>query len=179
MMAIMFDFLLEPALVQSVFEAGDDGGFAKRLDKIVVGAGAHGFDAHVHVVYASRDEERHVGMMMANFGEEFHAAQAWHLKVGDDGVERLALQSYEGFFGSASGSATKCRRRQDKGKKPNSGRFIIYGEDASDKRVVGNGNGRGVFGFLYASLIGFVHGDVRIAPYCSTQGPAFSVKTHP
>ena len=178
-LAVVFDFLLQPSFAQSVVEAGDDRAFAERLDKIVVGAGAHGFDTHVHVVNTSSDEERHVRMSVTNFREKFHATEARHLKVGNDGVERLALQSYEGFFGSASGSAAKCRRREDEREKPGSRRFIVNGKNASRRSAAMRGIAGMVCGFLCVSLIGFVHCDVLIAPYCSTQGPVFSVKTHP
>src|SRR5690242_2332343 len=56
MLAVMFDFLLQPPLMQGALEASHDGGFAERFDEIVVGTGAHGLDTYVHVVYAGGDE---------------------------------------------------------------------------------------------------------------------------
>jgi hypothetical protein len=91
MLAIVFDFLLQPPLVKSVFKTGHNRTFSKRLDKIVVRSRAHGFDAHVHVIYTGGNEEGHVGVLVTNFGEQLHAAKARHLKIRNDRVEGLAL----------------------------------------------------------------------------------------
>jgi hypothetical protein len=48
-----------------------------------------------------------------SFGENLHAADARHAKVGDDRIEVLAVQGYEGFFAIVSGRAMEGGRVQD------------------------------------------------------------------
>src|SRR5438445_996891 len=72
-LAIVFDLLFKLALVKGAFEAGHDGTFPERFDKIVVRATAHRLHAYVHVIHTGGDQERHVRMAPPDFRQEFHA----------------------------------------------------------------------------------------------------------
>jgi hypothetical protein len=68
----------------------------------------------------------------ANLSEKLRAAHAGHLEVGDDGVEWLALQDYEGLFAVACCRTIVIRRAQDDRKKLAGGRFVVNDEHAGD-----------------------------------------------
>jgi len=91
MLAVVFDFLLKPPLVQSALETGYDGTFPGRFDKIVVRARAHRLYANVHIIHTGGDQERHVRKAATNLHEELHPAKARHVKIGNDRVEGLTL----------------------------------------------------------------------------------------
>src|SRR5258708_38181295 len=91
MLPIILDLLFEFALMQSEFEACHNCTLKKRFDEVVVRARSHRLYAHVHIIYASGDQERHIGMPASNFREKLHAANAGHAEIGDDRVKSLAL----------------------------------------------------------------------------------------
>src|SRR5690348_15203795 len=174
MLAVVFEFLFEMPFAQGIFEAGHDGALAEGLVKIIVRAGAHGFDAYVHVVHTGGDKKRHVRMLVANLGEQFHTAETWHLKVGNDRVETLPLQSHEGFFRGAGGCTAKSWSCQDEGKKFDCGGLVIYGQDADCRGTVRGSVRRMACLFRRLILCVFLRGNVHKSHYCSTQGPVFS-----
>jgi hypothetical protein len=79
--------------------------------------------------------------------EQLHAADPRHLKIGNDGIERLALQSRESFFAVAGGAAPESRRAQDDGKKLAGRSFVVDGKNASDVLVIRRKTGELAFGF--------------------------------
>jgi hypothetical protein len=106
MLTIVFDLLFEMPLMQGALKACQYGAFLKRLNKIVIRARTHCLHAYIHVIDARGHQERHIGIMAASFDQKLHAANSRHAKVGDDGIESLALQGHEGFF-AAVGRRTR------------------------------------------------------------------------
>jgi hypothetical protein len=129
-LAVAFDLLFEMTLMKGAFEAGKEGVFMKRFDKIVVGAGAHGVDTHIDVVHPRGDQERNVRIGTANMSKELEAADTGHLEIGNYGIESLSLQSLKSFGAVTGGGAVEGRRPQHDGDEPRSGLLIVDGEYA-------------------------------------------------
>jgi hypothetical protein len=112
MLAVVLDLLFELPLVESTLQTYKDVTFPKRFDEIIVRAAAHGLNADLQVVDAGGDQERHVGVGAANLGEQLQTADSRHLKVRDNSIESLALQSHESFLAARGGRAMKSWRRK-------------------------------------------------------------------
>src|SRR6202040_701733 len=90
------------------------------------------FNTHFHVVQPSGNQECNVRVGTANLGEELEAADAGHLKIGDYGIEWLALRSYKGFVTSRGGAAAVRWGPQHYGKKFRGCAFVVDGENADN-----------------------------------------------
>jgi hypothetical protein len=75
------------------------------------------------------------------------------LKIGNDGIERLALQSGQSFFAIVCGAAEKSGRAQNKGKKLASSGFVVHGKNARGGPAVRKKFGEGAPGFRGKRLI--------------------------
>ena len=133
MLTVVLDLQFELPLVQGTLQAYTDGTFTKRFNEIVVRAAAHGLHADLQVVDAGGDQERHVRVGTANLGKQFQTADPGHLKVGDNGIESLALQSHKGFLAAGGGCAVKSRRRKHQGDELRSSQLIVDGEHADNR----------------------------------------------
>jgi hypothetical protein len=135
-LAIAFDLLLQFPPMEGPLKAGENYAFRKRLNEIIVGARAHRLHAYFDVIHASGDHERHMRVPAASFGENLHAADTGHAKVGDDRIEVLALQGYQGFFAIVGGSTLESRRIQDEAEQLECSGFVVDNEHASSRRVL-------------------------------------------
>src|SRR5579859_1183045 len=107
MLTVVLDLQFQLPLVEGTLQAYADRTFPKRFDEVVVRAAAHGLHADLEVVNTGGDQERHVRVRAAYLGEQFQTADSGHLKVGDNRIESLALQSHKGFFAAGGGRAVK------------------------------------------------------------------------
>lgn len=64
--------------------------------------------------------------------EEFEAADARHLEIGNYRIESVELQRPDGCFAIGSGSAVESGRTQQDGDERTGGGFVIDGEHADD-----------------------------------------------
>ena len=71
------------------------------LEKIVVGAAAHGVDGHADVVHGRDHDDGKVGLKSVNAFEQGDAVDVLHHDVGEHQVEGVELESFEGFATTA------------------------------------------------------------------------------
>jgi hypothetical protein len=81
--------------------------------------------AYFDVIHSSGDHERYMPIPPPSFGENLHAADAGHAKVGDDRIELVALQSYQRFFAIARGRAMESRLIHEEAEQLESSGFIV------------------------------------------------------
>src|SRR5208282_4659191 len=158
MQAVIFNLLFQMPFVKGPLEAGNDSALQKRLDEIIVRAGAHGLNTHLDVVHTGGDQKSHVRIAAANLGKKFQAADTRHLEVGNDGVKAIALQNPEGFLAGSGSRAGKERWPQHYGEESASGPFIVDGKYADDGRKTICGSCGAAFDFSRKRFVDDGHG---------------------
>src|ERR1017187_3724589 len=113
MVAIVFDLLLKPVLIQCLREATHDGAFVERLNKIIVRPEPHRLYADFHVIDTGSHQERYVRIAAANFFEQLNSANTWHIKIRNNRIEMFPLQRLESFFPVFCATAVKSRRAEN------------------------------------------------------------------
>jgi hypothetical protein len=73
---------------------------------------------------------------LPSLGENFHAADSGHAKVGNDRVEPLPLQGNQGFFTIVCGRAMESWSFQEKAEQLESSGLIIDNEHVGGRPVI-------------------------------------------